>query len=92
LAHTDFGRLILKTKNIIQKPEIGRWMEKKALEYADRYSWKNQAQKHLELAQIAALSTDKQFGYCPTSREVVPARTGMNLPGAEYHDRRYNHV
>ena len=81
LTDTDFSRLMMQTRNLILKPEIGSWMEKKALEYAARFSWKNQAQKHLELAQATTLLPERQSGYYPASSEVTPARSGMNRVG-----------
>lgn len=79
LTDTDFHHLILKTRNVVQRPEIGRWMEDKALEYADRFSWKNQVQKHLKLARIAMLSTEKKIEYSPAHNVAARVRSGVNL-------------
>jgi hypothetical protein len=76
LTDSDFCRLMLKTRNLVLEPEIGRRAEEKSLEYADRFSWKSQAQKHLELAENVALSTEGQFRYYLASSEITPARPG----------------
>lgn len=81
LTDSDFNRLMLKTRNLVLRPEIGRWAEKKSLEYADRFSWKNQAQQHLKLAQDIKSPADMQPICYPTSDEIVPARFGMNPVG-----------
>jgi hypothetical protein len=81
LADSDFGRLMLKARKLVLEPEVGRWVEEKSLEYAGRFSWKNQAQKHLEVAENVVLSAERQFRYCPAPSEITPARSGTNSVG-----------
>jgi hypothetical protein len=42
--------VISSIKSLILNPEMGSQMEKKALNYAREFSWRNQAKKHSELA------------------------------------------
>lgn len=79
LTDTDFGRLMLKATNLVLKPEIASWMEEKSLEYADRFSWKNRAQKHLKLAQIAMLSTSEKFEYRSSHDMAGGIRSSVNF-------------
>jgi hypothetical protein len=81
LVDTHFDCLVVKTRRLVLKPEVGRQMEDEALEYASSYSWKNQAKKHLELAEIAALLAERRFGYYPNPCEVAPAQRGLKLSG-----------
>jgi glycosyltransferase involved in cell wall biosynthesis len=43
--------VISSIKSLVLNPEIGSLMEKKALNYAREFSWRNQAKKHSELAR-----------------------------------------
>ncbi len=52
LVDTDMGNLMMKTRSIIKKHDIGEEIEESALNYAQRYSWQNQACQHYELARI----------------------------------------
>jgi len=81
LADTHFDHLMMNTRNLVLKPDTGHWMEEKALEYAHRFSWRNQAQKHLELAQTATLSTERPFGHYAASGEVTMAQSEANPVG-----------
>jgi hypothetical protein len=71
----------MKTRKLVMKPEFGLQMEDRALEYASSYSWKNQAKKHLELAEYATLLAERRFGYYPAPCEIAPAQSGSKLSG-----------
>ena len=81
LADSDFDRLMLKTRNLVLEPEIRRWVEETSLEYANRFSWKNQAQKHLKLAAEVALPAERHPRYYPDFNEITPARSRENSVG-----------
>lgn len=56
LVDTDLRRLLTKVKDVILNPEMGEKIEKKALRYAAKLCWKNQARKHYELAERVTAS------------------------------------
>jgi len=51
IAEKNFESLILKTKKIILNPFLLRKIERKAIKYAKKYSWENQALRHYKLAE-----------------------------------------
>jgi hypothetical protein len=51
IVDKDFGKLILKIKKVISSPNLLKEMERKAIKYAKKYSWGNQALKHYKLAE-----------------------------------------
>ena len=50
IAEKDFQKLTLEIKKIISNPNLIKKVERRALSYAKKYSWKNQALKHYKLA------------------------------------------
>ena len=56
LVDTDLRRLLMKVKDVILNPELSEKIEGKALKYAAKFSWKNQARRHYELAERVAAS------------------------------------
>ncbi len=56
LVDTDLRRLLIKVKDVILNPELSKKIEERALKYAAKFSWKNQARRHYELAaEVSAL-------------------------------------
>jgi len=51
LVDTDLKRLLIKVKDVILNPVLSEKMEERALKYAAKFSWKNQARRHYELAE-----------------------------------------
>jgi len=56
LVDTDLRRLIMKVKALILNPELKVKIEERALKYAAKFSWKNQARRHYELAEQVSAS------------------------------------
>ena len=56
LVDTDLRRLLMKVKDLILNPELKEKIEETALKYAAKFSWKNQARRHYELAELVAAS------------------------------------
>jgi len=56
LVDTDLRRLLMKVKDVILNPELNEKIEEKALKYAAKFSWKNQARRHYELAERVSAS------------------------------------
>ena len=50
LVDSKLDSLVYKIKEILTYPELAESIEKTALSYANRFSWKNQARRHYELA------------------------------------------
>ena len=50
ISEKDIDSAIARITDLLLNPELGRKMEDKALKYASRYSWANQAQRHWDLA------------------------------------------
>jgi glycosyltransferase involved in cell wall biosynthesis len=46
----------MKVKDVILNPELSEKIEGKALKYAAKFSWKNQARRHYDLAERVAAS------------------------------------
>jgi len=51
LCDRDPANLLLRIRDIIVKPGLGERIEQSAANYAARFSWKNQAARHSELAE-----------------------------------------
>ncbi len=69
-VHKDMKYLLRQIRNLILSPESARQVEEESLKYAARFSWKNRAAKHFELAeriQYPVLPSDFQFYFPHTS-------------------------
>ncbi len=53
-AENDISHLIRRIRDIMYRPEIAQKAEESALRYARRYSWRKQAWKHYQLAEVIA--------------------------------------
>jgi len=51
LMDTDLEQVILKMKDIIVNPEIGKRVEERTSNYAELFSWENQVRRHYETAE-----------------------------------------
>jgi len=61
LVDTDLTHLLVKVKDVILNPELSQKIEEKALKYAPKFSWKNQARRHYELAERVSASEASLF-------------------------------
>ncbi len=50
IVDNDFARLLLKISNVLVDDALRQRVEKRAMEYAGRYSWPKQAERHYRLA------------------------------------------
>ncbi len=50
IVDDDFGRLLLKIGNVLVDDALRQQVEKRALDYASRYSWPKQSERHFRLA------------------------------------------
>jgi len=69
LTSANFGQLISKIEQAIVDPKLRVEISERALGYAEESSWRNQALRHLELAEQLCLSRVR----CPTDRESLAA-------------------
>jgi hypothetical protein len=51
LAHADLGKLLVDIKELIVDPRLSSQVSESALRYAEKFSWRNQALRHFELAE-----------------------------------------
>ena len=51
LAHADLGKLLVDIKELIVDPRLSSRVSESALRYAEKFSWRNQALRHFELAE-----------------------------------------
>ena len=61
LVEIDLELLLMKVKDVILNPELSQKIEERALKYAAKFSWKNQAQRHYELAAWVSVSAPRQL-------------------------------
>ena len=61
LVDTDLKRLLIKVKDIILNPTLSEKVEERALQYAAKFSFKNQARRHYELAAWVSASALRQL-------------------------------
>ncbi|HEY48648.1 MAG TPA: hypothetical protein G4O13_01220 [Dehalococcoidia bacterium] len=60
LARSELGQLITGIKELILNPELRDEISQRAVRYAMKFSWKNQALKHFELAEELCRSKAKR--------------------------------
>jgi len=65
LVDTNLRHLLIKAKDLILNPELSQNMEERALRYAARFSWENQARRHYELAEQVSASNTSSGGAVP---------------------------
>jgi hypothetical protein len=51
LACVDFEQAIAGLKELVLNPELRNEISERAVRYAEKFSWRNQASKHFELAE-----------------------------------------
>jgi glycosyltransferase involved in cell wall biosynthesis len=51
LTSADFGQLVDAVRELVLDPGLREEMSRKALRYAEEFSWRNRALKHFELAE-----------------------------------------
>lgn len=78
LVDTGLNNLLLKMKNLILSPELKASTEEKALNYATRFSWENQARRHYELTEhiLPAIPSWHRPGLSSTTNTLVPPVAG----------------
>jgi glycosyltransferase involved in cell wall biosynthesis len=79
ISEKDMDFTIVRIANLLLNPELGERMEDKALKYASRYSWANQAQMHWELA-THILEPDLQWLPVNTSKKTGVIATQVLNP------------
>jgi glycosyltransferase involved in cell wall biosynthesis len=71
IMDTDLKHLLSKITNLLLNPALAKRIGQRALGYAREFSWKNQAQRHYELAERILSSTPKRSS--PHSLPPVPS-------------------
>lgn len=81
LADTDIGSLVLKMRDVILNPELTAQIEKRGLEYAERFSWKNQARRHYELTELVLRTLPLwEKPMSPYALDTLIASTARRMP------------
>jgi glycosyltransferase involved in cell wall biosynthesis len=79
VTNADFGQLVSRVKQLILDPRLGNEMSENASKYAEKFSWRNQALCHFELAEQLCRSTIRcSIPTLPLVAEI-PARRQPSL-------------
>jgi len=72
IVGTDLRYVLSKITNLILNPALGERIEQRALGYAIKFSWKNQARRHYELAESILSSTpSRSLPYSPPPIQAI---------------------